>query len=89
MYVQGLGTAIWSLSYDACTRIGTIEMPEGCCTDMTGAVKLFTQIDPAVIRVITRAGGKVDTTYERQGSKWAVISNRPPHGLAIEDATMQ
>ena len=84
VFVEGLGTCIWSLSYDARTRTGTIEMPEGYCTDMSGAIGMFTRIDPTVVRVITRAGGQVDTTYERQGpTTWAVISDRPPHGVVV------
>jgi hypothetical protein len=63
VFVEGLGTCIWSLSYDAHTRTGTIEMPEGSCTDISGAIALFTRIDPAVVRVITKAGGKLDTSF--------------------------
>jgi hypothetical protein len=85
VFVQGLGTCIWSLSYDARTRTGTIEMPEGYCTDMSGAVTVFTRIDPAVVQVITKAGGVVDTTYQRvKDNTWTAIANRPPHGVMVE-----
>ena len=85
VFVQGLGTCIWSLSYDARTRTGTSEMPEGYCTDMSGAVTLFTRIDPAVVRVITKAGGTVDTIYERvKGTTWTAIADRGPYGHLVE-----
>ena len=60
-------------------------MPEGYCTDMCGAITLFTRIDPAVVRVITTAGGTIDTTYERvQDHTWTAIADRPPHGVMVD-----
>ena len=60
-----LVTRVLSLSYDFCTREGTLFMPEYCCTDMTGAIRLFVAIDPEVERIFTRSGDVPDTYYVR------------------------
>jgi hypothetical protein len=51
------------LVYDARTRIGRLDFPAGDCCDMSGAIKLFTAIDPDVLAIETFSGGEPDTVY--------------------------
>jgi len=74
VFVAALGTCILSMAYDYRTRIGTIQMPDAYCTNMLGAITLFTQIDPDVRRIVTVAGSTVDTVYVRRGERWQATS---------------
>jgi hypothetical protein len=51
------------VAYDFCTRTGRLYFPVGNCCDMTGAIRLFTAIDPDVHLIETFAGGEPDTFY--------------------------
>ena len=67
------------IKYDFDTKIGEVGLDDGC-TDMTGAIELFTAIDPDVQKVITvLETGKTDTVYTlgRDG-EWHAFD--PLHG---------
>ncbi len=69
--------SVESLSYDFRTREGRLEMPDGNCCDMEGAVGLFTAIDPKAETIRTFAGGKPDTVYRKDAGDtpgWAALS---------------
>jgi hypothetical protein len=65
-----LQTSVRSLSYDFISRTGTLVLPAMCCTDMTGAIDLFTAIDPHVQVIATVADDASDTTYMRTAKGW-------------------
>ena len=65
-----LHTSVYRLAYDFATRTGTLFMPPDCCTDMSGALKLFKRIDPDVECIETMAGDYRDTVYRLQGGTW-------------------
>jgi hypothetical protein len=76
-----LWTPVKSLSYEFDTRTGVLVMPEGCCTDMSGAIALFRGIDAEVTRIETYGGAVRDTTYARgPRGKWdARLPATPTH----------
>lgn len=49
------------LAYDLRTRTGYLDLPEGSCSDMSGAIELFQGIDAEVQTIL--AG---DTCYQRR-----------------------
>lgn len=63
------------LNYDFPSKIGNLLMGEFSCTDMSGCIAIFTQIDPEVKLIRTwRCGGATpieDTCYRKWGDKWA------------------
>lgn len=67
---EDLRTAVRWLSYDFETKTGLLFMPPACCTDMSGCIKLFEKIDPAVVRIQTIAGTEADTRYDRIQGEW-------------------
>lgn len=64
------------LAYDWTTRSGRLDLPPGCCTDMTGTIAVFTSLDSRVTRIETVAGHCPDTVYVRVGDRWQA---RGPH----------
>lgn len=73
---EDLQTDAISLSYFFPERLGLILLPEGCCVDMSGAIALFTAIDPNVLQIETLAKGqKLPTQYWRPGvgDEWIVV----------------
>jgi hypothetical protein len=52
---------VMSAVYDRRTRTGRVFMAPVHCCDMSGAIKLFQQVDPRVDRIETYAGGEPDT----------------------------
>ena len=77
-YDERLMCNVQKLAYDFCTQTGRLDFPEGDCCDMSGAIALFTAIDPGVRQIETFAGGKPDTVYQRdgKGGEWAVLLPR-------------
>jgi len=71
-----LHTAVERLAYDYATRTGRLDMPAGCCCDMTGAIALFRYLHPAVERIETFAGGQPDTSYRLEAGAWTAIRPR-------------
>ena len=65
-----LETAVDGLEYNFNTRTGRLYMPRGCCTDMTGCIRLFTAIEPNVQVIRTLSGLSWDTSYHRRGDEW-------------------
>jgi hypothetical protein len=61
---------VQQLTYDFCTQTGKLDLPAANCCDMTGAIKLFTAIDPDVQAIETFAGGEPDTVYSRNRGEW-------------------
>ena len=65
------------LEYDFTTRMGELLMGEGSCTDMSGCIAIFTQIDPDVEIIRTWRCGKTsrieDTAYRKWDDKWHAI----------------
>lgn len=67
---EDLQTSACKLVYDFTIRTGTLILPDLCCTDMSGAVRLFKAIDPNVQRIVTMSGDVVDTLYTRTLDGW-------------------
>lgn len=67
------------LGYDFQHRVGRIRLPDGDCTDASGCIQLFQQIDPDVERIATYSGTRLDTVYKRKGGEWLSI---PPVDFA-------
>jgi hypothetical protein len=72
------------IEYDSATRTGTIHMRPHGCTDMPGAIRLFTAIDPEVRTIATFAGERPDTSYRRIDGAWRAFEMR--HVEASGDA---
>lgn len=64
--------------FDICFIAHTAEvwMPDGSCTDMSGAINYFTALDPDVKSIITWSGGRADTSYVRGPDGWTAIPHR-------------
>lgn len=77
-YRVDLSTLVHSLTFDFRTHTGRLILPDLCCADMSGCIRLFTAIDPHVIRIETLAGDVADTTYVRDGGNWAAL---PPEAM--------
>jgi hypothetical protein len=56
-----LGCFVERVTYDVKTMTGRIDIPEGSCTDMGGAIAIISAIDPNVRTIV--AG---DTCYRRR-----------------------
>lgn len=63
-------TCVSAMSYDFRTRTGQLTMPDLCCTDMGGCIRLFTAIDPDVVRIEAISGDAIDTLYSRGPHGW-------------------
>lgn len=72
-----LKTEVVSLSYEFIDHTGRLDMPEGCCCDMNGCIRLFKRIDRAVRSIETYAGGQADTVYYLSGGLWMAAPRRP------------
>jgi len=59
-----------SIHYDVLSRIGILNLPEGQCTDMSGAIKFFKNIDSKVRFIFTFSGEKIDTAYGQINKEW-------------------
>src|SRR5438093_1079447 len=72
---EGVRCFVDKVSYDFRSSTGRIDMPEGSCTDMAGAIDLIRGIDPEARRIETFAGGKPDTSYLRdvKGDRWRAV----------------
>ena len=70
IYRRDLGTNVIKLEYDFANRVGTLYMPELCCTDMTGTIALFKRIDPEVEEIHTISGEKPDVIYVGKKNQW-------------------
>jgi hypothetical protein len=58
------------IAYDLDTRTGRVDMPAGCCVDMSTTIALFEDIDSHVERIDTYAGAVADTSYVRRYGRW-------------------
>ena len=47
-----------------------LDLPDGNCCDMIGAIEIAEKIMPAVWRIATFAGGQPDTEYRHWQGKW-------------------
>ena len=63
MWDERLKCHVQQVAYDTRTRTGRLDFPEACCCDMTGAIQLFSAIDPEVPVIETFAGGEADTVF--------------------------
>jgi len=71
-------TPVCSLSYDFSSKVGILKLPQHCCTDMQGAIKLFQRIDRGVTCVITVAGDLRDTSYVVVDGEWEARVGEAP-----------
>ncbi|WP_374829651.1 hypothetical protein [Paenochrobactrum pullorum] len=62
-YVRGI-------TYDFESHVGQVHMTDGSCTDMSGTIKFFTQIDADVVTIRTFAGKQPDTIYFVRDGIW-------------------
>jgi len=59
-------------------RTAQIYVPAGCCTDMRGAIRAATNVDPRAKRIDVFAGDSDndlvhDITYMKVGKKWQAL----------------
>jgi hypothetical protein len=71
------------LEYHWRSRLGRIYLEPLCCTDMTGAIELFTRIDPKVTRIEVYSGGLFDTIYHCEAGAWVA---REPQRAPVPEA---
>lgn len=62
------------ISYTYSTRCAQIWMPADSCTDMSGAIKLATSLDPEVRSIKTYADGCDDTAYALRDGAWVATT---------------
>lgn len=69
---RDLMTALKSLEYTVATRIGKLHLAHLCTVNYAGCIRLFTDIDPNVIRIEVFSGGTLDGVYfrEAKGGEW-------------------
>ena len=53
-----------------------LDMPDGNCCDMDGAIEIAEKIMPSVWRIVTFSGGVMDTVYGNSRGKWVVLSRQ-------------
>ena len=71
-----------NVAYDFATKHGVLYMNDDSCTDWSGVVTYFTNIDQDVARIDTVAGDVLDTVYFRNDDgEWE--SRTPPEGLPV------
>lgn len=68
-----------------------LDLPDGNCCDMTGAIKTAEALMPEVVRIVSFQGGENDTIYRKESTGWkAYIGSerysRQPAGPAIPTA---
>ena len=73
---KNLGTKVLRLDYDFSNRAGTLYLPELCCTDMMGCIKLFKAVDPEVEKIATIAGDEPDVVYVKRLQGWRAVDMR-------------
>jgi hypothetical protein len=73
-YDDRLKCMVEKIDYDFNTRQGTVWTEDGTCTEMSGCVGFFEQIDPSVRRIVTHQGKELDTLYKREGHEWRAIA---------------
>jgi hypothetical protein len=73
-----LSTNVRRIEYDFEMRAGFLHMSLGCCTDMSGCIRLFQRIDPNIRVIYTLSGSVEDVAYYReQGTdRWRAIHGR-------------
>lgn len=76
VFHRSLVTTIRDLGYDFTTRTGTVRLPDGCCTDMSGCIRLFTRIDRAAQVIHCIAGETHAYSYVRQRGEWCYCAVR-------------
>lgn len=65
-----------TVTYDFRSRVGVVNMPEGDCTDMTGAIRFFERMDQDVEMIQTYSGDDLDTVYVKRGGEWCAVDGR-------------
>jgi hypothetical protein len=70
VWIPELQCCALSVIYNWRTRAAILVLPEGNCTDMSGAIALVTRLDPKVSMIVTTAGDEVDTRYEQSRGEW-------------------
>ena len=56
-----------------------LDMEDGECCDMNGAVCMAEAIMPGVFRIVTFAGDVPDTEYRLWQGKWGAYTPQPPN----------
>lgn len=70
---DGLRTYVDAIAYDFHERRAVIWVPEDCCTDMAGAIRLAQKIDRRVREVHVNEGHTLDVVYRRTGRTWVAF----------------
>jgi hypothetical protein len=61
------------IGYDAGNKLGWLNLPEGCSANGEGVIRLFTDIDPEVNRILVFSGPILEFIYSRKKrGKWTV-----------------
>lgn len=72
-YHRELQCYVSSITYDFARRVGTVWMGENSCTDMAGCIREFERIDADVQRIVTVAGVRLDTSYQKVKDGWTAV----------------
>ena len=64
-----------------------LDMPEGNCCDMGGAVEIAQKVMPSVWRIATFSGGKADTEYRLSLGKWSAHDMQPNAGINAHEVS--
>jgi hypothetical protein len=67
-----------AIAYDMRSRTGTVHVPPGHCTDMSGTIRFFTQLDPRVSSISVVSESWPTLIYQRHGHVWTASEVR--HG---------
>jgi len=65
-----LMTAVERIEYFVETRTGKLHLVKLCTVNYDGCVRLFTDIDPRVIRIEVFSGTVLDGVYFLEGKEW-------------------
>lgn len=71
-YHPDLKCRVLGLQYGYTDKVGHAFLEKDHCADMSGAIRVFTAIDPKVETIRTYSGGSLDTIYARAGDTWVV-----------------
>lgn len=62
--------------YDYALHRGIVFLQDDDCTDMTGAIAVFQQLDPDVIEIVTKNERGGGTTYICRHGRWSAERRR-------------
>lgn len=71
------GWLSWRPVKDGCLWL---ELPEGQCCDMRGAIRIASVLIPGVSRILVTSGGAADVEYRQTAGRWYALDCRQQFG---------